>query len=609
MYEHYERHRTDNITDPALRRAHPISTISGWDQDRDETAVIESASHGKLTNAIENENRNNNSCTNIVYTNGAVSSSSSSSLSAPYIKPTIEHNSDDNVIDFDSVKCACEGELQESKQQQHRTTSIEETIIDDQPLLNNAVSKNISSISDVYNKQIHNDASCNADATTTTTSEETMSDLDSCTGGSPEKQVNEPTNASSPEHIKCKSQQEISDYEVGNNTSATNKEIVDEIVEEILEKSLKIAHKKNKNDGIIDSDDLIEHETTSPVIKDDEIELAVSEVVKGVLEIEKKSKRDMGYNLQQTNSVAPIVYLTTNNIDSAIQENVDDNNTESSTKNDILASAIIINNDLNNKNNTTLVTNTNETLDNSGCDDINDMLTNIVNEVIDNCVEKNLLIDNNDSKICRDNNNSSSEEKKLVVDNHVTELKVTKSFSIDTNVTNDSTTNEAIVKSILYEIVEKCVKNEENNNTDQTPDVNASSVALTAYEDNAQINNDNLPEDSTVTTSEGSVHSSIHQRRSQTTTTSTQVETNHFSATTDSKSQSQAQQPPSRPKSGSTRPMFSPGPTRPPFRIPEFKWSYIHQRLLSDVLFSLETDIQVNKTKRKLISNNIKLQN
>lgn len=53
------------------------------------------------------------------------------------------------------------------------------------------------------------------------------------------------------------------------------------------------------------------------------------------------------------------------------------------------------------------------------------------------------------------------------------------------------------------------------------------------------------------------------------------------------------QQPQQRSKSGSTRPMFSPGPTRPPFRIPEFKWSYIHQRLLSDVLFSLETDIQV----------------
>uniref|UniRef100_A0A182SAR7 DUF4704 domain-containing protein n=1 Tax=Anopheles maculatus TaxID=74869 RepID=A0A182SAR7_9DIPT len=31
MYEHYEKHRTDNITDPALRQQRPISTISGWE--------------------------------------------------------------------------------------------------------------------------------------------------------------------------------------------------------------------------------------------------------------------------------------------------------------------------------------------------------------------------------------------------------------------------------------------------------------------------------------------------------------------------------------------------------------------------------------------------
>lgn len=61
--------------------------------------------------------------------------------------------------------------------------------------------------------------------------------------------------------------------------------------------------------------------------------------------------------------------------------------------------------------------------------------------------------------------------------------------------------------------------------------------------------------------------------------------------------------PPLRPKSveigpaaGSTaagRQLFNAGPSRPPFRIPEFRWSPIHQRLLSDLLFSLETDIQV----------------
>ena len=49
-------------------------------------------------------------------------------------------------------------------------------------------------------------------------------------------------------------------------------------------------------------------------------------------------------------------------------------------------------------------------------------------------------------------------------------------------------------------------------------------------------------------------------------------------------------------KEGAKRQTFSPGPARPPFRIPEFRWSYIHQRLLADVLFSLETDIQVWRT-------------
>lgn len=55
-------------------------------------------------------------------------------------------------------------------------------------------------------------------------------------------------------------------------------------------------------------------------------------------------------------------------------------------------------------------------------------------------------------------------------------------------------------------------------------------------------------------------------------------------------------------KNNGGRPMFSPGPSRPPFRIPEFKWSYIHQRLLSDVLFSLETDIQVWRRCAKYVS-------
>lgn len=42
MYEHYERQRTDNITDPLVRQQRPISTISGWDQP---TQVVTNGYH------------------------------------------------------------------------------------------------------------------------------------------------------------------------------------------------------------------------------------------------------------------------------------------------------------------------------------------------------------------------------------------------------------------------------------------------------------------------------------------------------------------------------------------------------------------------------------
>ena len=42
----------------------------------------------------------------------------------------------------------------------------------------------------------------------------------------------------------------------------------------------------------------------------------------------------------------------------------------------------------------------------------------------------------------------------------------------------------------------------------------------------------------------------------------------------------------------SGRHIFSPGPRAPPFRISDFKWSYLHKKLLSDLLYTLEDDIQ-----------------
>ncbi|XP_056330085.1 neurobeachin [Danio aesculapii] len=41
------------------------------------------------------------------------------------------------------------------------------------------------------------------------------------------------------------------------------------------------------------------------------------------------------------------------------------------------------------------------------------------------------------------------------------------------------------------------------------------------------------------------------------------------------------------------RRQFSPGPRTTMFRIPEFKWSPMHQRLLTDLLFALESDVHI----------------
>ncbi|XP_052124935.1 neurobeachin isoform X3 [Frankliniella occidentalis] len=90
---------------------------------------------------------------------------------------------------------------------------------------------------------------------------------------------------------------------------------------------------------------------------------------------------------------------------------------------------------------------------------------------------------------------------------------------------------------------------------------------------------------------EGGEIKSSPQKRPQSTSTATQVEHSHFDSKQTKDENATAEQGGANGAQG--RPMFSPGPSRPPFRIPEFKWSYIHQRLLSDVLFSLETDIQV----------------
>lgn len=508
MYEHYERHRTDNITDPALRRAHPISTISGWDQEREEL------SNG---NAIANGISDAPGSPQTTTTAGK-----SIELDAKH--PVPQTNGVDAAHD-EPAECACSEEEKEPVESSQANVSA------------------ISSISDVYNQQINAEVKCNG-----------VAHSDESAASSPSKQSEplSPTHSSGGQDA-LKIALEIESVDAEDET----KEVVDEIIEEILQSSEKLLSDCQQTTQA--AADERNRSSTSPVIKDEEIEQAVSEVVKGVREIEKQ--RDATKAEQESET---------------IRRSAENNNDEH-------------------------------------------FAGELVKQVIDKCLDETTT-----SSPAENNNNPEEvqDEVKNILD------------SILDNATS-TLTDEEFAKSLVLEIVDTCFASDETdaehddtlNNNAETPTVALADQLKTPTptptatptlspvitqrtvpsepetseicqnSEEASANSDPNPASPAV------VHSHTH-RRSESTTTSTQVETNHFADTTDESketpresqsahSQNSQNQAPPRPKSGSGRPMFSPGPTRPPFRIPEFKWSYIHQRLLSDVLFSLETDIQV----------------
>lgn len=517
MYEHYERHRTDNITDPALRRAHPISTISGWDQEREE--------------AVQNAHAiTNGTAESPVATQNVIEANRPSVSDEKKTVPLTNGINKGEQTD-ESLECDCSEETVEQAESNKNTITP------------------ISSISDVYNQQINADVKCNG-----------VAHSDESADSSPIKQPLD----QSPSIGGQNALKEALEIESLDDVELEPTEVVEEIIEEILQSSEKILTDCQQTTQA--AADERSRSSTSPVIKDEEIELAVNEVVKGVMEIEKK--RDAA----KTELVA--------------KEKRSENNNEKQSENDVVAS--------------------------------------IVNEVIDNCLGQ--------TTSSSDNNNTDKvhDEVKSIVD-----------LMLD-NAANSANllSDEEYVKSLVYEIVDNCCVQDEiavedddtlNNNADVKPSIILDEQIKTptptptatptlspvttqrtvptepAATETFQTTEENATQVSTtpehVPNREPVVQPHTH-RRSHSITTSTQVETNHFVDSEESKTvhhtahsthphNSNHNQPPQRPKSGSGRPMFSPGPTRPPFRIPEFKWSYIHQRLLSDVLFSLETDIQV----------------
>lgn len=495
MYEHYEKHRTDNITDPELRQSRPISTISGWDQEREE--------------------------------NG------------------------------------CQPQIQQSQQVQTMTTEELEEKDEEKPIENGVAEREtpkttISSISDVYNKEISGESAS------------TIKD-------SPVK-----------ENESSSKLTEILEEQL-NNPEQESKEIVTEIVEEILQQSEKLLDECKQA-----SDDLLsQHET--PVIKDEEIEQAVHEVEQGVRQIQLKEKSE--------------------------EEIVDH-------KTDTQASAIISDDKQSVEVVDELITsNGDERVDGDGVeiDETPSMavekalIETVINEIIDESVVKV--------------EKASGEENVEIVSEPLSEEAPKEEENQERKLAReDSLEIEMQVKEVIDNIIDNAVREVEQQQSDDNCDVDKASADAPSKADEAPPGvTDDQPAESVMEAIESDVANNNVMETVETPEPDGAEAKIHFSASNDSalpsslsddspinenktnnstpsptgsnndqhmdEQQNDAEANPDvqhkRQKSTSSRPMFSPGPTRPPFRIPEFKWSYIHQRLLSDVLFSLETDIQV----------------
>lgn len=538
MYEHYERHRTDNITDPALRRAHPISTISGWDRERDENAPVADA---RVPPALANGN-------------GGITPS------PPPTKISKSEQTDDS--DLAGVKCACvdSAEDGDSEEQHGDAKTTDESAAKTNGSVTDAPAKPVSSISSI--SQVYNEQLCNGNGHAgASEDDDSMSSPQKETGGSE----------------ALRQTLELADEDIDVNAAAAaadSKEIVEEIVEEILKKSEVLLGDCKRT---LDEDS---ENAASSVIKDEEIEHAVSEVVKGVRQIEKMaSKQETDAEVKKaTDAVEPEVTETETKIPT-IDETCQTRNDNQKTDLVLSSSAIVANNNKDDDGDGGVEAATANDDDVDDDDNIEEIVTNIVNEVIDNCVNQTVsrsdvdaatedgpLCDIVGDKTSATQNDDSINNNNIDDDEPITGPTATTTLTT-ANTTNDDNdnaiiaesptpsiqsqavevvdavlseaisattpdapaeeTSEQIVTSIVNEIVETCVQNvgDDNNNREATSATEAPPAAATDGENEEAVNVD---EEKSVDTSEECPATAVNHTQGTSISTSTQVENNHF---------------------------------------------------------------------------------
>ncbi|KAJ8932339.1 hypothetical protein NQ314_014703 [Rhamnusium bicolor] len=538
MYEHYEMHRADNITDPLLRQQHPISTISGWHEAPQNVsngchpdAERWQNSRSSLQEIELNENDKSEQVCSCDY-NSTLSEGSPVSYVA-------KHEDSEGVsLDSRTSDLFSDGKI-----------SKESPFSQDSPAKSQIVEDNMDGVTD--------SPICNG-----------LHIESSPSFGSP---------------VKISEEMQKS-------------EIIEEIVQEILSKSERLLEEHVN----ICSDS--NSRTISPVVQDQEIAQAVKEVVNNVPEVDKVNSITMeepSSPIQEVSSPEKEVpdsdlserYLTPTE-EIIEKKETDGQSIEKTETSDHEESKTI----------ESVVTECGDSVTNSssieiilreeGQGDVNNKENISDSETVLKISEAVPIVENSAVSVELEpsNTESSLDDKNVQSSDTVSNLdKAGAAVDSEAEVppveniptisqfcdpshydTSTNTATDVIVKNV----------NNVNKDTAASSPAEAPHKPAEGMKRRVSLPSNHMESQTGDFSHNPAVHPISPQKRPRSASTSTQVDPNLFE--------------PKNAKSGSSsRPMFSPGPTRPPFRIPEFKWSYIHQRLLSDVLFSLETDVQV----------------
>ncbi|XP_043255963.1 neurobeachin [Colletes gigas] len=665
MYEHYERQRSDNITDPELRQQRPISTISGWDQQHSgNNGYTKPTPWGNQQNhdaqhiernykefdASEGNDRLEESCSCDLNSIDNTESDGSPAIVKSHSE-TMDTPQSSEVISLDS-RLSDKPETPTTAREIHTDTPtiLEEANSEAVSIPTTQETSEVISLessSDLYS-EVHKIESSSPDSMVVQEvlkkEEESLDQKsqDPVPESSPAKQTEKSTQAEDVE------QEEDTVPKDDTNVSDAATTIAEEPQEDTEAPSAESEETSKETSDVADNvaadDDVastaeepsekteISEETPTEIVAS--IEQVVSENVTSSSEtpeppnIKDMEKLQLENDREINDSDTSEAYLTPTenqeNLGDAKDKILDAEKTEDSVAEDIVESTEDATANVKTSEN-----DTEENLKNPNCSTSVIESTEVCEEKVDVEEEKSVVTSELSSDKCAAD--SVTEGKSAVIndnDEKVTEKHSREPSTISTNVSDNTSDNP--VRTDEVEVTDSVCSNSDIqssvDNVTQVPNPKQQIPTISTVCDANKNMPDGVPEivSPTVVARDNSLlndltpdHVDTHrrsslpavpseaatddnlnsnespslpvplrktsspQKRPRSASTSTQVDPNHFES--------------KRSKQGnpSTRPMFSPGPTRPPFRIPEFKWSYIHQRLLSDVLFSLETDIQV----------------